>query len=97
MCVRSFNATSGRIGVLTRDIHAGSFSDESVLFSLPKGLTVRDESPRGLNAIDLFEPHRYAIVLTTEDEKLIDFNSPKKHSHDELYSIDNRKGKPEKP
>lgn len=36
----------------------GAFGGSDVLFRLPRDLTVRDESPMGIEAIGQFEPDR---------------------------------------
>jgi hypothetical protein len=84
------NAPPNRVGVLTRDVEIGSFSDSKVLFMLPKGTTVRDASPRFLEAIDLFEPNRFSIIFTTEDEQIVNYEAPRsaRHGHEEYYSLD---------
>ena len=48
---------------------------DSLLFTLPKGLTVRNASERGLNAIGQFENERFQIVITS-DEELVNYNIP---------------------
>jgi len=42
------------------------------LFKLPKGLTVADESQRGISAIGQFENNRFSIVITT-NEDMVDY------------------------
>jgi hypothetical protein len=86
-----FNAPSGRLGRLEKDITAVSIADRGRLpFRLPKGLTVRDESPRGLAAAGMFEPYRFAIVITTEDEKVVNYGIPENQLNQfgELYTMD---------
>jgi hypothetical protein len=84
------NRPEDRIGVLTRNVEVGSFSGTETIFRLPRGLTVRDASPRFLEAVDQFEPHRFSIVVTTEDESLINYRSPREslHQDEEYYSVD---------
>jgi hypothetical protein len=48
----------------------GVFGSEKVLFTLPKGLVVRDASATGA---DWFEPHRFRIVVTS-DAALVDYS-----------------------
>ena len=86
-----FNSPSGRLGRLERDITAASIMDkEKRTFRLPKGLTVRDESPRGLAAAGMFEPYRFAVVITTEDESAVRYGLPESELHQfgELYTMD---------
>ena len=61
----------GRFGVLARDIDVGVFDTSEVLFALPKGLVVRDASATGA---DWFEPHRFRIVVTSDDANLVDYS-----------------------
>ena len=44
-------------------------------FALPKGLTVRNASERGLSAIGQFENERFQIVISSDDE-LINYDLP---------------------
>lgn len=71
------NTPSLRLGRLEKDISVGHFTTDSVLFKLPKGLTVCDVSPSGLNAIGQFENNRFEIIITTDDQNLINYTLPK--------------------
>lgn len=84
------NSPSNRLGRLEKEINVGYFSTNAVLFSLPKGLTVRDASPSGLNAIGQFENNRFEIVITTDDLNLINYTLPKDSldTFDNYYSAD---------
>lgn len=78
----------GKLGVLTRDAKAGVFGTNSAIFTLPKGMVVRDASATGLGR---FEPHRFKIIVTSEDPVLVDYAGPviQERSGDaELYSAD---------
>lgn len=79
-----------RLGRITRDFEVGDFSGDGPYFKLPKGLVVRDASPRGLDAIDLFEPHRFEIIVTTESENLVEYPLTLKANSGfgEFYSAD---------
>jgi hypothetical protein len=79
------NTPSNRLGRLEKGIRVGYFATDSVLFTLPKGLTVRDVSPVGLNAIGQFENNRFEIIITTELESLINYTL----SQDSLDIFDN--------
>ena len=85
-----FNAPSGKLGVLQRDVVAKS-KDPKVPFEirLPRGLTVRNEDPRGISGIGMFEPYRFAVVLTTDYSDLVRYGPPKRqvNQYGELYSI----------
>lgn len=71
-----FNSPSYKIGRLEKDLQVGIFSTDSVIFKIPKGLTVRNMSERGLSAIGQFENERFEIVITSEDETLVNYNLP---------------------
>jgi hypothetical protein len=91
-----FNSPSGRLGRLEKDITAGSIVDrQRIPFRLPKGLTVRDESPRGVAGIGMFEPYRFAVVITTDDSGAVNYSIPEGELHDfgEIYSMDLKGGK----
>ena len=90
-----FNSPSRKLGILTRDIAAASIVDTGhIPFSLPKGLTVRDESPRGLAAAGMFEPYRFSIVITTDDPEAVSYAEASRDLNQvgELYSMDWDKG-----
>ena len=67
---------SYKLGRLEKDIRIGSFMGDSILFTMPKGLTVRNASQRGLNAIGQFENERFQIVISSNDRKLINYDLP---------------------
>lgn len=94
--VEKLSAPEDRVGVLTKNLEIGSFSGTATMFRLPKGLTVRDASPRFLAAIGQFEPYRFSIVITSEDESLINYRvaRAKLHPHEEYYSaeLEERRG-----
>jgi hypothetical protein len=71
----SLNRPSYKLGRLEKDITGGNFMGDSLLFTLPKGLTVRNASERGLNAIGQFENERFQIVISSDDE-LINYDLP---------------------
>lgn len=82
----AFELNTNQVGVLTEDVNVGDFFNrDSVLFILPKGLTVRNMSPQGLGAIDQLEPHRFYIVVSTNDNQIVNYNIRK----DTLYFTDN--------
>jgi len=91
LLLQRMSAPTERLGVLTRDVNAGGFGSNEISFKLPKGLTVMDVSPQGLNAIGMFEPNRYAVVITTDEQSLVNYKPEKLRQFGELYSIDNRK------
>lgn len=60
----------GRVGVLTRDVEVGVFDTDEILFTLPKGLVVREASASGAG---WFEPYRFRIVVTANNERFVDY------------------------
>lgn len=79
-----------RIGATTREIEVGDFNGKGPYFKLPKGLVVRDASPQGIASIDLFEPHRFLLIVTSDSDGLVDYSNPRggTHAYGELYSAD---------
>lgn len=84
------NSPTYRLGVLTQDVNAGFFADSDVIFRIPKGITVRDASPRGISAIGQFENNRFEIILTS-DRDVVNYDVPKDRlfQFGSLYSTDN--------
>ncbi len=70
----NINIPSYKLGRLQKNIEIGYFTKDSVIFTLPKDLTVRDVSERGLSAVGQFENERFAIVITSDDESLVNYN-----------------------
>jgi len=89
-----FNSPTNKLGILTQDVNAGFFAVDSTLYKIPKGITVRDISPRGIAAIGQFENNRFEIILTTEREDLVNYNVPKDSlfPFGNYYSADNPVG-----
>ncbi len=80
--------THGRYGVLKKNIDIGRFTETEKIFSLPKGVVVRDVSASGM---DWFEPNRFRIVITSERGDLVDYSIDQekaKSEHGEYYSAD---------
>ena len=76
-----------REGFLMEDVHIrGYFKGEETDIILPKGLVVKDASPRGFDTIDLFEPRRFNITVTSERE-LVQYGKVPRSS---LYSADGK-------
>ncbi len=82
--LHSINSPSNKIGRLKKDVKVGFFSSDSAFIYLPKGITVRDKSERGLSAIGQFENNRFEIVITSDDD-LVDYDLPK----DSLFTFGN--------
>ena len=89
----SINRPSYKIGRLEKDIEIGIFTGDSVIFTLPKGLTVRNASQRGLAAAGQFENERFEIVITSNDWDLVNYDLPKDslNTFSNLYSADVKK------
>jgi hypothetical protein len=84
---------NGRYGVLKDNMAIGRFGENKKIFSLPKGLMVRDASAAGM---DWFEPNRFRLVITSEQDKLIDYSinqDEAKSKNGEYYSADIKNGK----
>lgn len=73
----SLNSPSYKLGVLTQDVNAGFLAGDSTIFRIPKGITVRDVSPRGIAAIGQFENNRFELVFTTGRDDLVNYDVPK--------------------
>jgi hypothetical protein len=71
------NSLSNELGRLEKDIEIGYFQSEKTVFRIPKGLTVRNVSQRGLGAIGQFENERFSIVITSNDASLVNYDLPK--------------------
>jgi hypothetical protein len=61
---------NGRVGVLIQDVEVGVFDTDETLFTLPKGLVVREASASGAG---WFEPYRFRIVVTANNERFVDY------------------------
>lgn len=85
-----FNSPTYKLGELKQDISLRLFNQsDTILFKLPKGLTVRDVSDRGIAAIGQFENSRFQIIITSQGD-LVDYSKSKKDlmSFGEFYSAD---------
>lgn len=78
------NSPTYELGRLKTDVKAGFFTGDSAFIFLPKGITVRNRSERGLGAIGQFENNRFEVVITS-DRDLVDYSLPK----DSLFMFDN--------
>jgi hypothetical protein len=69
------------------DVEVGRFDESSPLFTLPKGLVVRKASASGMG---WFEPFRFRLVVTTNDESLVAYSGGEldPHTDAEYYSAD---------
>lgn len=73
----NMNSPSYELGRLEKDIEIGVFMTDSTLLKLPRGLTVRNASERGLAAAGQFENERFSIVITSDDPDLVNYNLPR--------------------
>jgi hypothetical protein len=71
------NSPTNELGRLEKDIEIGYFQSDSSVFKIPKGLTVKNVSERGLGAIGQFENERFSIVITSDDTSLVNYDLPK--------------------
>lgn len=79
---------NGRIGVLSQDTKVGYFGGDKTVFTLPKGLVVREASATGAG---WFEPIRFRIVVTSDNESLVDYSVSKEQldgQYNEYYSAE---------
>ena len=68
------NSPSNQLGRLEKDIEIGYFQSDNSIFKIPKGLTVKNVSERGLGAIGQFENERFSIVITSDDPSLVNYD-----------------------
>lgn len=50
--------------------------EKLTMIHLPKGLNVKNASPRGINSIGQFENKRFEIVITSNDGDLVNYDTP---------------------
>ena len=78
------NSPSEKLGILKKDVKVGLLKGDSNFIFLPKGITVKNKSERGLAAIGQFENHRFEIIITS-DEDLVNYSVSK----DSLFMFGN--------
>lgn len=81
---------NGRIGVLKNDLEIGYFNNTTKIFTLPKGLVVKEASATGAG---WFEPFRFRLVVTSDNNNLVDYSNKKIEflkNDSEYYSADIR-------
>ncbi|MAB37480.1 MAG: hypothetical protein CL525_00210 [Aequorivita sp.] len=85
-----FNSPTYKLGRLEKDVQIGVFSSDSIIFTIPKGLTVRNISECGLSAIGQFENERFEIVITSDNPDLVNYDIPRDslQSFGNFYSAD---------
>jgi hypothetical protein len=79
------NAPEYKIGTLKKDVEVSVVfsSVEKQVIVLPKGLAVRNATPRGLARISLIAPYRFSIYIADGEDDLVDYLQEPKM--DELY------------
>lgn len=87
--VESLNRPTYDLGILSENVYVGTFGNSDIIFKLPKGLTVRNESPRFIAAAGQFERHRFAITISGVDDE-VEYGS-NNHPFGSLYSISSDK------
>lgn len=86
--LENLNQPTFELGVLTQDTNVGTHGNSEVLFTLPKGLTVSNDSPRFIAAaIGQFEPNRFSISVSSNSSSRVDYESKDKR-WGALYSAD---------
>jgi hypothetical protein len=74
---KQLNSPSFELGRLEKDIEIGVFSSNTPIFIIPKGITVRNRSERGIGAIGQFENERFELVITSDDPEIVNYALPK--------------------
>lgn len=80
--------SNGRIGVLNKNLEIGYFDKNKKIFTLPKGLVVKEAPATGAG---WFEPNRFRLVITSNNENLVNYkniNIKKLPNNNEFYSAD---------
>lgn len=88
--VGALNEPTRKNGVLKQNVKVGLFGQPGVLFELPKGITVEDVAPRGIEAIGQFENERFSIIVTSDRDDLVNYNPDPSEimPHGNYYSAD---------
>jgi hypothetical protein len=77
-----------RSGILTQGITIGpSWNKPGPVIRLPKGLMVRDASPRSIAASDLFEPNRFSITVGATSNSIVDYGGSANLHSNGYYSV----------
>ena len=82
------NSPSDEVGVLEKDVEVVFPFSKNRVFTIPKGVTVKNRSERGLNGIGQLENYRFSIIITSDDSTLVNYDPPKGevHAFKNLYS-----------
>ena len=88
--VGALNEPTHKNGILKQDVKVGLFGQSGVIFELPKGITVEDVAPRGIEAIGQFENERFSIVVTSDRGDLVNYDPDPSElmPHGNYYSAD---------
>ncbi|MFM7858638.1 MAG: hypothetical protein ACKPCM_11770 [Pseudanabaena sp.] len=74
--IYSSNLPEHKLGVLTRNVKIWRLASGSKLvITLPQGLIVKNESPRGVAEAGLFEPYVFSIFVSSTDENIVDYSN----------------------
>ena len=88
--LQKLNEPTYELGILNESIDVGLFGQSGTIFKLPKGLTVENIAPRGINAIGQFENERFSIIITSDQRNLVNYDvkEDKIHPNGNYYSAD---------
>ncbi len=80
------NRPTYQLGILKRDLNIMSFYDDTkVIFKIPKGMVVMDNSPQGIMAAGVFSANRISFSIMV-DKNWIDYSqSIHLNNHQSLY------------
>lgn len=70
------NSPSNELGRLEKEIKIGYFQTDQTVFKIPKVITVKNASKRGLGALKQFKNKQFPIVITSDDPNLVNYNLP---------------------
>ncbi len=92
--INYMNSPTYKLGVLTQDVNAGFIADDNTIFKIPKGITVRDVSSHGFEAIGQFENNHFELVFTTDRDDLVNYTISKDSlfPYGNYYSADKSPG-----
>jgi hypothetical protein len=74
--LNGINNPEYKFGVLTKDIPIvlRPIEGEQVIVILPKGLTVRNETPRGVAGVSLLAPYRFSVQIADGEDNLVNYS-----------------------
>jgi hypothetical protein len=80
------NQPSYKLGILSKNIYVTDFYKGKKLFTLPKGMTVMNASPRGIASAGLFGVDRFTFVIIEEGHNMVNYSPDKSELSEALYS-----------